>query len=59
MPRYQYECNCGNEAIKDCKMSEYSPTITCDCGKEMTRKVANMVCGYQAKYSGFYGKKSN
>lgn len=62
IPQYLYKCsneNCDNEAEINCKMTEYTPIIPCEkCNSDMTRKVENMVAGYQAKCSGFYGKSS-
>lgn len=63
MPKYEYKCTsktCNHELTINCKMSEYSPIQKCEnCGSDMERKVENMICGYQAKCQGFYGKKSN
>lgn len=57
MPRYIYKCECNNEIEVTCKMSEYSPTVNCSCGKEANRKVNDLVSSYQDA-QGFYGKKS-
>lgn len=57
MPRYIYNCECNNEIEVTCKMSEYSPTVKCSCGKEATRKVNDLVSNYKDA-QGFYGKKS-
>lgn len=62
MPQYQYKCtnpDCDNETTIDCKMSQYSPTIQCTkCDEPMTRKVENLIAGYQCNVQGFYGKVS-
>lgn len=60
MPSYKYHCiYCNVDETVDKKMTDYNPDEPCPiCNKPMTRKVENMVCGYQAKCDGFYGKKS-
>jgi len=62
MPYYEYKCTskqCNKETTINCKMSEMSPTIKCECGEIMTRKIENLVAGYQFNCSGAYGKKSD
>jgi predicted nucleic acid-binding Zn ribbon protein len=58
MPSYQYKCsnkNCNEEKIVICKMSEYSPTIKCECGDIMTRKPDDLICGISIdKTNSFY-----
>jgi len=60
MPRYLFHCEiCNTDETVDKKMSEYNPDEPCKiCNNPMTRKVENMVCGYQT-CKGFYGKTSN
>lgn len=58
MPSYKYKCtskNCNAEKTIVCKMSEYSPTIQCECGEDMIRKVDDLVCGMSIdKTNSFY-----
>jgi len=61
MPNYKFVCPIHGENIITMKMSEYDAENEhkCPiCGGVMTRDINSMVCGYQAKCTGFYGKSS-
>ena len=60
MPQYIYECNkCNKEISITCKMSDYSPTVQCDCGKFAERKIEDLLPqNYIVNCDGFYGKQS-
>lgn len=61
MPNYKFICPTHGENTINMKMSEYKAEndYKCQiCGEVMTRDINGMVCGYQAKCGGFYGKSS-
>jgi len=60
MPQYIYKCNkCNKEISITCKMSDYSPTVQCDCGKFAERKIEDLLPqNYIVNCDGFYGKQS-
>lgn len=60
MPSYKYKCKkCNNEIEINCKMSDYSPTILCECGELAERKVKDILPqNYIVNCGGFYGKSS-
>ena len=33
MPTYEYECECGENITRICKIAEHSSEIECKCGK--------------------------
>ena len=60
MPQYIYKCNkCNKEISITCKMSDYSPTVQCDCGKLAERKVEDLVCGLSIDTTGDFYRKTN
>ena len=60
MPFYKYVCeNCKEIHEIERKISEYNPNENCPiCNQPMKRDIGNLVCGYECRCGGFYGKTS-
>lgn len=60
MPFYKYICKkCDKQHTVMKKISEYDREEHCpDCNEILVRDPKDMVCGYECKCSGFYGKVS-
>lgn len=60
MPFYKYICKkCNKQHTVMKKTSEYDREEHCpDCSEVLVRDPKDMVCGYECKCSGFYGKVS-
>jgi predicted nucleic acid-binding Zn ribbon protein len=59
LPKYLYQCKCGNQIEVNCKMSEYSPTTKCEYGEMAERKADDLGCGLSIDGTGAFYRKTN